>query len=128
MTKRTVVLVSDPVPATGELLRAIFEDAFAAHVVTLDGPGAALLMAREVRPDLIILELDARRELDFDLMRRLKQDELGASIPVLAMTAWGQQLTCEEALAAGASDCVAKPFQLDDLIGRAAALMGRAVS
>ena len=126
MADRAVVLIADPVPHTRELLVAIFEQEFGAYVVAVEGAGTALLMAREVRPDLVILELDARRETDLDVARRLKEDLAPAPVPVLTMTAWGQGLTCERALAAGCDDCIAKPFQLDDLVGRAAALMGRA--
>ena len=44
---------------------------------------------------------------------------------LVVLTACGQVLTCEQALAAGCDDCIAKPFDLDDLRARARALLAR---
>jgi CheY-like chemotaxis protein len=117
MTDHPVVLLSDPVAGTRGLLEAVLQSELGAHVVAVDGLSAALLMAREVRPALVIVELDARRADELGLVRALKSDPTPGT-PVVGLTAWGQTLTCEQAIAAGCDDCVAKPFDLDDLLER----------
>jgi CheY-like chemotaxis protein len=121
-----VVLIADPVVHTRDLLRVVFGDELDCHVVAVEGLATALLMAREVRPDLVVLELDARRPAELELVRSLKSDP-SPGLPVIALTAWGQLLTCEQALAAGCDECIAKPFDLEDLLARARVLIaGRA--
>jgi CheY-like chemotaxis protein len=122
MPRGPVVLLSDPVAGTRALLVEIFSTELSAYVVALDGTSAALLMAREVRPALVVIELDARRDDELALVAALKRDPTPGT-PVLGLTAWGQGLTCEQALAAGCDDCIAKPFDLDDLLARLQTLL-----
>jgi CheY-like chemotaxis protein len=119
---RPVILLSDPVPDTRVLLDEVFRTELNAYVVAVDGTSAALLMAREVRPALVVVELDARRADELTLLAALKSDPTPGT-PVLALTAWGQGLTCEQALAAGCDDCMPKPFDLDDLLARLQTLL-----
>ena len=122
---RPVVLLADPVYRTRELLTVVFGEEMGARVVPIDGPDELLVMAREVRPHLIVLELDARHENGLDVVARLKSEAFYAHVPIMAFTAWGQTLTCDDARAAGCDECVPKPFDLDDVLARAAVLLAR---
>ena len=124
MPRSPIILLSDPIPDTRTLLDEVFRTELSAYVVAVDGTSAALLMAREVRPALVVLELDARRDDELALVAALKRDPTPGT-PVLGLTAWGQGLTCEQVLAAGCDDCIAKPFELDDLLARVSALLAR---
>ena len=75
--------------------------------------------AREIVPDLIILDLD-RPGLDGRAVHeKLHEDELTRGIPVLFLTGADEREGC----GAGAEDSIAKPFSLDVLLARAKGLL-----
>jgi DNA-binding response OmpR family regulator len=70
-------------------------------------------LAREVTPDVVILDLMLPRLSGLEVLARLNEDERLKEVPVLVITAWNE--TREDVLAAGADDFVAKPFDPEDL-------------
>jgi CheY-like chemotaxis protein len=120
---KPLVLIADPVDTTRALLTQVFQDELGWRVAAV-GDGSALLVGiHEVVIDLIVLELDSRRGTDLDLVQDLQRNPLTVDIPLLCMTAWGTQLTPDEAIAAGAEVCLPKPFDLETLIGEAKRLV-----
>lgn len=74
-----------------------------------------LRMAREQRPDVILLDIMMPGMDGWEVLARLKEEQTTASIPVVVFTA--KEYSSGRALARenGAADFVAKPFEIDEL-------------
>lgn len=75
-------------------------------------------------PDLLILDTMIPSENGFDVLRRLRQMPHGAGVPVLVLTAKGQDSDRKQMIDLGADEFVTKPFSNQDLIGRVRRLVG----
>ncbi|MCV2490585.1 response regulator [Geodermatophilus sp. YIM 151500] len=86
---------------------------------------AGLAAARELRPDLLVLDWMMPRMNGLEVCRALRQDadtQL-ARTPVLLLTAKAQEPDLERGFAAGATDYIAKPFSTGELISRVTAAL-----
>ena len=72
----------------------------------------AVEIARNRRPDLILLDMRLPDTSGFDVARRLKADEITRSIPVVAVTAFAQTEHQREALASGCDGYFVKPVNV----------------
>jgi CheY-like chemotaxis protein len=111
MQNRKTILICDDEPALRELIRASMDDGYE-FAEASDGI-IAMELAREVRPDVVILDLMLPRLSGLEVLARMNEDEQLRDVPVLVITAWNE--TREDVLAAGADDFVAKPFDPEDL-------------
>jgi len=84
-----------------------------------------LAMAREKRPDLIVLDLMLPGMNGHEVCRALKGDPNTELIPILMLTAKGEQKDRVKGLELGADDYVAKPFSPRELVLRVQALLKR---
>src|SRR3989304_5304871 len=75
---------------------------------------SALTLALDLRPDLVISDLQMPGLQGLDLIRRLRQDR--PTLPVILMTSEGSEPVVVEALRAGAADYLAKPFEAEQLL------------
>jgi two-component system alkaline phosphatase synthesis response regulator PhoP len=95
------------------------------HAVTLAEDGAAgLRAAREGRPELVILDLMLPGMDGYRVLRALR--EQGETVPVLILTARGEEADKVLGFRLGADDYVTKPFGLLELLARVGALLRRA--
>ncbi|UBF24654.1 response regulator [Kovacikia minuta CCNUW1] len=76
---------------------------------------SALSLAKELQPDLILLDIMLPDIDGFQVVHRLKQDPLTRSIPVVAVTAMARLQDEELALQAGYDDYLRKPYELESL-------------
>jgi CheY-like chemotaxis protein len=111
MQSRKTILICDDEPALRELIRASMDDGYE-FAEASDGI-IAMELAREVSPDIVILDLMLPRLSGLEVLARMNEDEQLRDVPVLVITAWNE--TREDVLAAGADDFVAKPFDPEDL-------------
>ncbi len=108
------VLVADDKDTGRELVRTVLENCD--YEVFEAGDGVeALEQARQVRPDLIILDLHMPRLDGFGVIKELRRDESFANTPVMALTASAMMGDRERALAAGFTGYIAKPIRLGTL-------------
>ena len=109
----TVLLVDDE-PDVIDLVRYRLQGA--GHTVIAAGDGlSALRLARERRPDLIVLDLMLPQMTGQEVCRRLKSDPDLAAIPVVMLTARGEPPERVAGLEIGADDYVTKPFSPREL-------------
>ena len=120
------ILVVDDDPALRELLSAYLTDT--GFVVDLAGDGAGMRHAIEqARPDAIVLDLMLPGEDGLTLTRTLRaQAGATAAIPVLILSARGEETDRVVGLEMGADDYLAKPFSPRELLARLRALLRRA--
>ncbi|WP_233184803.1 response regulator [Paenibacillus sonchi] len=74
-----------------------------------------LQIARQMLPDLIILDIGLPDLNGYEAMDQLKNDELTRPIPVLAISAFAQRSDIERAQKTGFSGYITKPFQVKAL-------------
>ena len=111
MENRKTILICDDEPALRELIRASLDDEYL-FAEASDGI-TALELAREVEPDLVVLDLMLPRLGGLEVLARFRADEQLRKVPVLVITAWNE--TREDVIAAGAAEFASKPFDPDVL-------------
>lgn len=95
------------------------------HDVSIAVDGAdALKAARNVAPDLILMDMSLPILSGWEATRELKADEATASIPVIALTAHAMTGDREKALKAGCDEFETKPIEFPRLIEKISALLG----
>jgi DNA-binding response OmpR family regulator len=85
------------------------------EVLTAADGGEALKLAREHRPDLIILDLMLQRMHGFEVCRVLRKE---SRVPIIMLTARTDEVDRIIGLEIGADDYVTKPFSVKELIAR----------
>jgi len=111
MERRKTILICDDEPALRELIRASMDEGYD-FAEASDGI-IAMELARDMQPDLVILDLMLPRLSGLEVLARFNEDARLKDVPVLVITAWNE--TREDVLAAGADDFVTKPFDPADL-------------
>lgn len=74
-------------------------------------------------PDLVILDVMMPDMNGYDLCKNLRREPFNVTIPVMILTAEGNDLDKDRALACGANDLLTKPFNIDDLRARIKTLL-----
>ncbi len=92
---------------------------------TADGE-EALLMVAEQMPDAIILDWMIRHVPGIEVLRRLRRDKATAQVPVIMLTARGEEEDRIRGLKTGADDYMTKPFSPRELLARIEAVLRRA--
>jgi len=116
------ILIVDDVPANTRLLEARLLAEYYQTATARDG-FEALNMARDWQPDLILLDVMMPGMDGFECCRRLKADAATRHIPVVMVTALGQQAERLQGLEAGADDFLTKPVESDTLMARVRSLV-----
>ena len=125
---RGSLLVVDDEPTITEVLSRYLERAGYETRVAGDGP-QALELAGDRRPDLVILDLMLPGLDGLEVMRRLRAlDGAGARsrLPIILLTARGEESDRVVGLRLGADDYVVKPFSPNELVARVDAVLRRA--
>jgi len=118
------ILVVEDEPAIQELLALNLTQAGHNPIRALSVEQAQLLM-REMQPDLIILDWMLPGMSGIDFARRLKSDEYTKGIPIIMLTARGEEIDKVRGLEIGADDYVTKPFSPRELTARIKAVLRR---
>ncbi|MCX7977121.1 MAG: response regulator [Bellilinea sp.] len=99
---------------------------FAGHtVITVSNGEEAWQAAPTVMPDLILMDVRMPRMTGYEACQRIKADPQTAHIPVVFLSAKGQEAEIQQGLQAGASEYLLKPFAPDELTRRVAELLER---
>ena len=120
-TAQTVLIIEDDTN-TSHLVRLYLErDAF--RVLTAGDGDSGLALARQHAPDLVILDLMLPHLDGWEVCRRLRQL---SDVPVIMLTARGEETDRVAGLTLGADDYVVKPFSPRELVARVKAVLRRA--
>ena len=121
MTETRVLIVEDD-EAMSIALRDGFQYEGYAVTVAKDGE-AGLQMATSEGPDLILLDVMLPKMTGLDICKQLRGD--GNSVPIIMLTARGQEIDKVLGLKLGADDYITKPFGFMELLARAEAVLRR---
>lgn len=123
MAEKTILVVDDEAPIRDMLRIALemgeygvleAEDAQSAHSLIIDS-----------KPDLILLDWMLPGTSGIELARRLKRDEVTREIPIIMLTAKGEEDNKIQGLDVGADDYITKPFSPRELVARLKAVLRR---
>ena len=118
------ILVIDDDPDALALLRSLLLDS----IVEIDeaGDGATgLTRARHRVPDLIVLDMVLPDTTGTELLQQLRSEARLRTVPVMIVSARRDQATKIAAFEAGADDYVLKPYDLEEILARVRAQLGR---
>jgi DNA-binding response OmpR family regulator len=116
------ILVVDDEPSVTDLLAYNLRKALYEVQVAADGR-AALRLAGEFQPDLILLDLMIPEVDGLDVCRELRKS---SDVPIIMITALGEETDRVVGLELGADDYVTKPFSVRELMARIKAVLRRA--
>ena len=123
MTKPTLLLVEDD-RALADLLMWHFNREGYDIVRTADGD-EALILAEERPPDVVILDWMIEGVSGIEVCRRLRRRSSTAHVPIIMLTARGEESDRIRGLETGADDYVTKPFSPRELMARVGAVLRR---
>ncbi len=119
------ILIVDDEPAIREMVGFALERAGFRWLEAADAAQAQVVIADQ-RPDLVLLDWMLPDLSGIHLARRLKREELTAALPIIMLTARGEEEDRVRGLEVGADDYVTKPFSPRELIARIKAVLRRA--
>ena len=117
---KTILVVEDE-PAIARLVRDYLEQAGFAVAVTGDG-NEAIRRAEATPPDLVVLDLGLPGRDGLDITRQLRRF---SDVPIIMVTARGEETDRIVGLELGADDYVTKPFSPKELVARVRAVFRR---
>ncbi len=121
MSKGTLILVVDDEPAIRRTLQTNLT-ARGYDVNAVETGEEALRRVEESPPDLVLLDLMLPGMSGLDVCRAIRAE---SSVPILVLSARGEERAKVRALDLGADDYVTKPFGMDELLARMRALLRR---
>lgn len=113
----STVLVVDDNPQNLELLLAYLEDLDCKTVSATEG-AEAVDKAKQILPDLILLDVMMPKMSGFEVCKRLKNDPRTTDIPIIMVTALSELGDIERAIDSGTDDFLSKPVNRLELITR----------
>ena len=119
--RRTVLLVEDERSITEPLQEALAREGFDATVAPT--AAEALERMRELKPDVVLLDVMLPDGSGFDVCRELRRE---SRVPIIMVTARGDEADRIVGLELGADDYVTKPFSAREVAARIRAVLRRA--
>ena len=115
MKEKALILVLDDDPDICTMIKMVLDYyGYAAVDAENEEKTKSILSSNHV--DLIIMDMLLSGADGTDICRRLKQDQMTSSIPILMFSA--HPTARETCLSAGADDFISKPFEMNDMIAR----------
>ena len=119
------VLIVEDSADIAELIKHYLERA--GYETTVQSSGRdALLAARQAPPDLVILDVMLPGMDGMQVCQALRAESMTSAVPILMLTARGEEADRVRGLELGADDYVTKPFSPKELVARVQALLRRA--
>ncbi|MFK5948267.1 MAG: phosphate regulon transcriptional regulator PhoB [Methylococcales bacterium] len=119
------ILVVEDEDAIREMLVMVLEQSSFNVIAVASAEEAQHSLADNTRPDLILLDWMLPGISGVELARRLKQDDLFKDLPIILLTARGEEEDKVRGLEIGADDYMTKPFSPKELVARIKAVLRR---
>ena len=123
---QTILVVEDQKDLRDLVQRCLSGEGFDV-IVTGDGQ-SGLSIAKEHRPDLVVLDLTLPGMDGLDVCRELRRDAQAGRLPVIVLSARGSEADRVLGLDIGADDYLTKPFSARELLARVRAILRRSQS
>ena len=123
MTQKKILVVEDEEDIQELLRYNLAKEGYHAHCVSSGEAG--LQEARKIFPDLLILDLMLPEMNGLEVCRQLKNDLNTQPIPIIMLTAKGEETDIVIGLEMGADDYVTKPFSIQVFLSRVRAVLRR---
>ncbi len=117
-TSRGRILVAEDEPHIRRILATLLEAASFEVDPVATGTSALAHLEADTEYDLVLMDIMMPGATGLEVLRRLRKLDHRGSLPVIILTAKGQDADRESALSLGASDFVTKPFSPKKLIAR----------
>ncbi|MBI4248932.1 MAG: response regulator [Elusimicrobia bacterium] len=121
--KRAILVVEDEEAIREVLRRTLQGEGY--HVICAEDGKEALALIQENRPEMILLDLMLPEMDGAEVCRRVREDPVLGTIPIMMITGKDTFGDLEQGLALGADDYVVKPFDVREIKLRVAALFRR---
>ena len=123
MAREKIVVIEDEADILEVIQYNLRREGF--QVLASRDGDAGLAQVREQAPDLVLLDLMLPGLDGIELCRRLKQDPVTRAIPIIMVTAKGEESDVVLGLGVGADDYIPKPFSPKELVARVKAVLRR---
>ncbi len=123
MAGRNILIVDDEAPIREMIAVALEMAGYECLEAESSQQAHAIIVDR--KPDLILLDWMLPGTSGIELARRLKRDELTGDIPIIMLTAKGEEDNKIQGLEVGADDYITKPFSPRELVARLKAVLRR---
>ncbi len=121
--KNKILVVEDEKTLRFLIVQSLKDDGFEVYE-SIDGE-EGIKLAKESKPDLILLDLLLPGMNGFDVLSQLKRDSSTESIPVIILSNCGQEEEIERGMKLGATDYLVKAhFTLDEIAERVKKILG----
>jgi DNA-binding response OmpR family regulator len=117
------VLIVDDEPGVVKMVRFLLEKNSFGVVSATEGEEGVKLAAQE-KPDLILMDIMMPSIDGNEATRRLKDNEITRNIPIIMLSALGQEGDVAKSLELGAIDYIVKPFHPQELLERVKKILG----
>ena len=121
MAERSVLVVEDEENLLEALRYNLEREGYLVHTATDGGEG--LEMARKLNPSLVLLDIMLPTLDGFEICRILRRE---SEVPILVLTAKGEEVDRVVGLELGADDYITKPFSIRELVARVRNTLRRA--
>jgi two-component system phosphate regulon response regulator PhoB len=123
VTKKNIIVVEDEPDILDVLCYNLKKEGFGVESSMNGSQGLALI--QQTRPDLVLLDLMLPGMDGLEICRQLKQQKRTRQIPIIMVTAKGEESDVVLGLGIGADDYIAKPFSPKELVARVRAVIRR---
>lgn len=119
------IMVVDDEPYIARVIKFKLEQEGYTVISANDGQ-SGLQKIKEEKPDLVLLDVMMPGLSGYEVCQKIKEDAELAGIPVVILTAKGQERDREQGLTMGASDYITKPFSPNRLLELVKSMIGDA--
>ncbi len=119
---QATILVADDDPTTTMLMTAMLKSLQMTSWIARDG-AEALRLARELRPDVMLLDLQMPEMDGFEVLSALRNDPVTRTLPIILLTASHAETDIARGFSLGADDFVTKPFHPLEMMARVRRLL-----